>query len=330
MKRPSLPLVFLCLGTLLLAVFLLSVALGSTPIPLKAIFGGLFGRDGYETERTILRYVRLPRALAAVIAGVGLSLSGVLLQSVMANPMASPNTVGVNAGAGLFVVLSLTLAPSLGPFLPLTAFLGAALAAGVVLLVAGSAGGGRTTVILAGIACTSLFQAGISFLSVIDPEVLAGYSAFSIGGFAGVTVGALAVPGALIAACLAASLLLSRRITLLTLGDGMAAALGVRVRRLRAVILGLAALSAAAVISFAGLLGFVGLVVPHMARRLTGHSLPVLLVSAPLLGAILLLLGDLGARTLLAPSDIPVGIITSLIGAPFFFVLLLRGRCRHA
>ena len=315
-----------CLIGALFGAFLLSMTLGSTRLSPAAFFGGLFGRAGFETESAILHYVRLPRTLAAVIAGVGLSLSGVLLQSVMDNPMAGPNTIGVNAGAGLFAVLSLTVFPAVGALLPFAAFLGALISTALVLLAARWAGGGRTTVILAGIACTSLFQAGISFFSVIDTDVLAGYSAFSIGGFSGVPLAALPLPAALITAALLTAVLLSRRITLLSLGDGIATSLGVRVRLLRTVTLALAALSAAAVISFAGLLGFVGLIVPHIARRLTGHNLAALLLSAPLVGATLLLLADLGARTLLAPSDIPVGIVTSLIGAPFFFLLLLRRR----
>ncbi len=328
MKR-LLPAVLVLTALLLLAA-LFSLAIGSSRIPPSRLFGALLGREGHEAEAAILLYIRLPRTLAAMLAGAALSLSGVLLQHVMGNPLASPNTVGIHAGAGFFTVLSLSLLPTAIGLLPLFAFLGAFLTALLSLLLAGSAGGGRQTVILAGIACTSLFQAGISFFSVLDTDVLAQYSAFSVGGFAGVTTEVLAVPAFLFAVALLVSLLLARRISALALGDGAAAALGIRVRRLRTLALLLASLAAAAAISFAGLLGFVGLAVPHIARRLFGHGLFRELCIAPLLGALLLLLSDLLARTLLAPSDIPVGIVTALLGAPFFLILLCQGRHRYA
>lgn len=318
------------LSLLLLGAALLSLALGSSRIPLGDLAAALLGKPGYETETAILRYIRLPRTLAAILAGAALSLSGVLLQHVMSNPLAGPNTVGIHAGAGFFTVLSLILFPAAIALLPFAAFLGAFLTSLLTLALAGSAGGGRQTVILAGIACTSLFQAGISLFSVLDTDVLAQYSAFSVGGLAGVTAEQLLLPAILLAGALIVSLLLARRISALSLGDGTAAALGIRVRTLRTVTLLLASLSAAAAISFAGLLGFVGLAVPHITRRLMGHGLLRELCTAPLLGALLLLLADLLARTLLAPSDIPVGILTSLLGAPFFLILLLRRRHRDA
>lgn len=328
MKRYPLTLFLLSVALLLLAC--LSLALGSADLSLSSLFAGLCGREGYETERAILLYVRLPRLLAAMLAGVGLSLSGALLQDVMGNALAGPNTVGLNAGAGLFAVLLLALAPAAAPLLPLAAFLGATLAALLVLGLAEGAGGGRHTVILAGVCCSALFQAGISLLTAIDTDLLSEYSAFSVGGFAGVRTSALILPAVLILLSLLAALLLSPRIRILSLGDSAATALGVRVRPLRAVALLLAALSAASVISFCGLLGFVGLLVPHAARRLVGPSLPRLLLTAPLLGGALLVAADLCSRLLFAPSDVPVGILTSLLGAPFFLFLLMKGRNRHA
>ena len=327
MNKRLIPLFLLLL---LLLAALLSLTLGSSHIPADRFFGGLFGQEGYETEAAILLYIRLPRTLGAILAGAALSLAGVLLQHVTGNPLAGPNTIGVNAGAGFATVLFLSLLPSAVAILPLAAFLGAFLTALLTLSLAAWAGGGRTTVVLAGIVCTSLFGAGISFFSVLDTDVLAQYSAFSIGGLAGVTGRALLLPLVLVMAAWGVSLLLSGRIAVLALGDGPAAALGVRVRLLRILVLLLGSASAAAAISFAGLLGFVGLAVPHMCRRLTGDGLRRELCSAPLLGALLLLIADLGARTLFAPSDIPVGILTALFGAPFFLILLLKRRCRDA
>ena len=309
---------------------LLSMAIGSAHIPTDRFFGGLFGNTGYETESAILLYIRLPRTLGALLAGAALSLAGVLLQHVMDNPLAGPNTVGVNAGAGFFTILMLSLWPTASLLLPIAALIGAFLTALLILALARLAGGGRSTVILAGIACSSLFSAGVSFFSVLDTDVLAAYSAFSVGGLAGVKLSMLALPAILTLLALIGALLLSRPLSALALGDGSAAALGVRVKAVRTVAVLLAAMAAGAAISFAGLLGFVGLAVPHMTRRLYGHGLLRELLLSPPIGAILLLLADILARTVLAPSDIPVGILTALLGAPFFLILLLGRRNDHA
>ena len=169
-------------------------------------------------------------------------------------------------------------------------------------------------------------NAGISFLSLLDTDVLASYNAFSVGGLAGVKMEQLVVPAVIIGLCLLVSLLLARQVHLLCLGDALALSLGVRIRALRLVCLVCASACAASVVSFAGLLGFVGLVVPHIARRLSGQTTGPLLVTSIFVGAILVLLADLLGRVLLAPTEIPVGIVMALIGAPFFFILLLRRR----
>lgn len=306
---------------------LLSLAVGSASIPLPNLLCGLFFRAGFETEATILYAIRLPRLLASFIAGVGLSLSGVLLQTVMGNPLASPNTIGVNAGAGLFAVLCLTLFPNFSAVLPLAAFLGAFGTVLLILTIAKHVGrGGSHTVILAGIACTSLFSAAISFCNILNDDVLVAYNAFSVGSLDGVSLSVLPLPALLIAASLAVALSQSGRIAALSLGDEIASALGVRVGRLRALCLLLASVSAAAVVSFAGLLGFVGLVTPHITRRLFGVNIRSQLAAAPLVGAIVVLLSDLVARVLFRPAEIPVGIVMAFVGAPFFLYLLLRPR----
>ena len=309
---------------------LLSMAIGSAHIPIDRFFGGLFGHTGYETEAAILQYIRLPRTLGAILAGAALSLAGVLLQHVMDNPLAGPNTVGVNAGAGFFTILLLSLFPTAVVYLPIAAFLGAFLTALLILALARLAGGGRSTVILAGIACTSLFSAGVSFFSVLDTDVLSAYSAFSVGGLAGVMLPELMLPAVLTLIALIGSLLLLRPLSALAIGDASAAALGIRVHTVRTLAVLLAAMAAGAAISFAGLLGFVGLAVPHISRRLLGDGLRREIIFAPILGATLLLLADLLARTLFSPSDIPVGILTAALGAPFFLMLLLGRRGSHA
>jgi len=245
----------------------------------------------------------------------------------MANPLASPNIIGVNAGAGLAVILCLSAFPKAMHALPFAAFLGAFLTAAFILAVARRAGRKRSNVVLAGVACTTLFQAVISFISTLDTDVLSSYNAFSIGGFASVSLDELVVPGILVLACFIIALCLSGRITALSLGDGIAASLGVRVGALRALCLMLASMSAAAVVSYAGLLGFVGLVVPHIARRISGESLAKTMAAAALSGAAVVMLSDLAGRVLFAPAEVSVGIVMAFIGAPFFFFLLMKGRC---
>lgn len=180
-----------------------------------------------------------------------------------------------------------------------------------------------------GIAMTTIFNAVISFLSLLDEGILAQYNHFTVGSLRGLRLDDLIVPAIIIFAAFAASLVLSGRLGVLSLGDAAASALGIRVKKLRLAALACAAACAAAVVSFAGLLGFVGLVVPHMARALVGQRPGKMLPVAALLGACLVILADLLGRTLFAPSELPVGILMSLIGAPYFLYLLIR-RSRHA
>lgn len=314
---------------LLILSALLALRLGSAEMSWQAFFGGLFGRAGYRTEAVILYHLRLPRILGAVLAGIGLSVSGVLLQSITGNDLAGPNIIGVNAGAGFAAILTLYFAPSLALLLPVGAFAGAFLTTLLIVAIAQRIDSSRATVILAGVAVTALLNAGISLISLLDPDVLASYNHFSIGGLSGILPRELPVPAVIILACLLLALIFAKRIDVLSLGDGVAASLGVRVRPLRIFCLILASASAAAVVSYAGLLGFVGLVVPHMARRLTRGGIRQQLTAAALLGGILVILADLLGRVLFAPSELPVGIVMALLGAPFFFYLLTR-RNRHA
>ncbi|MCI8359981.1 MAG: iron ABC transporter permease [Clostridiales bacterium] len=316
------------MAALLCCILLLSLRYGSADMSWPAFWDGLLRRPGAETQTAILYLLRLPRLAEGVLAGVGLSVSGVLLQSVTGNELASPNIIGVNAGAGFVVILLLFFCPAAYFFLPFAAFGGAFLTTLLILSIAGRIGSGKTTVILAGIACTAMFNAGISFFSLLDADVLVSYNYFSVGGLSSAPVTNLIIPALLIALGLAVSLMAAPKIRLLCLGDSMAASLGVRVKRLRTLCLILASASAAAVVSFAGLLGFVGLVVPHIARKLAGGHTGYLLLAASLVGSALVLTADWLGRTLFAPSELPVGVVMALVGAPFFFILLLKRRRR--
>ena len=306
----------------------LALLLGSADLSPMQAFEGLFIGSSH-IEAAIMRNIRLPRMSGGLLAGAGLSVSGVLLQGVTDNGLASPNIIGVNSGAGFMTILLLCFFPQAAYALPFAAFFGAFGATLLIVKTAGRINSSKSSVILAGMALTAILNAGISFISMLDSDVTAAYNYFSIGGLSGVTADSLLIPAILIAASLAAALLLSSKISVLCLGDSLAASLGVRVRTLRAVCLICASASAAAVVSFAGLLGFVGLIVPHMARRIVGGNIKHCLIASVLIGGSVVILADTIGRTLLAPTEIPVGIVMAMIGAPFFLALLLR-RKNHA
>ena len=322
---PVLPmLIFITLGCACLGL-----RYGSAQLSFTQVLDGLFS-PGVSTPQTrILWVVRLPHVVACLLAGAGLSLSGLLLQTATNNPLAGPNIIGVNAGAGFAMVLGMCFAPMAYRLLPVLAFAGAFLCTMIIVSVARKAGGSRVTIVLSGVAVSTLLSAATSLLKLLYPDLAVAYNYFSVGGVSGVTFEQLALPALIIFICTAAALILSARLDLLCLGDAMALSLGIQVRTLRTIALILSSACAGAAVSFAGLLGFVGLMVPHAARKLTGSSntralIPVCLLS----GGTLVVLADLLGRVLFAPSEIPAGIITALIGAPFFFALLLQRRNR--
>ena len=251
-----------------------------------------------------------------------------LLQAVLNNAMASPNVIGVNAGAGFFALLAMALAPAVPGAAQFAAFLGALGCAMLVYLLAWRAGLSRTTLVLAGLAVSGMLTAGINTLKLLWPELAAASPGFLTGGLSGVTLRMLAGAAPYGAAGLALALVLAVDLDVLCLGEESAASLGLAVGRTRFLGILAAALLAGAAVSFAGLLSFVGLLAPHIARKWAGGAHRALLPAAALLGAALVTLCDLAARLLFAPFELPVGILLSLIGGPFFLGLLLRKRGR--
>ena len=246
------------------------------------------------------------------------------------NPLASPSIMGVNSGAGLFVLL-VSAVPALGAAgdparLALAAFGGAVLAALAVFAVSARAGVSRLTVVLAGVALNAVFGAGQNAVLTVVPNVYVGTSSFLVGGFSGVLMGDLVAPATLSAVGLAVALVLAPTLNLLALGDEGAHALGVNVRAVRIVALASASLLAASAVSFAGLLGFVGLVVPHLVRRVFGTDVRRLAPLCVIWGAAFTVACDTFARTAFAPYEIPVGIPLALLGGPFFIYLIMKGR----
>ena len=315
-------------GAVLFVLCLLSLALGSARLEFSEFVDGLFHRRG--SAAVIIYNIRLPRMLGGVVSGAGLALSGLLLQSVTDNKMASPNLIGVSSGAGFAVILALSLSALPAAALPFAAFAGAFLATLIIVSISGRLGMGKGTVVLVGLAFSSVLSAGISFLSLLDSEVLADYNSFSIGSLSGVEGEDILIPAVIILISCILAQLYSGRINLLVLGDDAAGALGINTRHTRMICMLLASASAASAVSFAGLLGFVGLMSPHIARVFFGADIRKLLLPTVLAGSSLVVASDLVGRLLVAPSELPVGIIMSLMGAPFFLGLLLWGGRKNA
>lgn len=315
----------------LLLVVLLSLLLGDLRLSFGDLAAALFGkREGVSFN--VLMYSRLPRTLASLLAGAALALSGAVLQNVLANKLASPSIIGVNAGAGLGVTLSCALGVFSGWAVSAFAFGGSLLAVLIISLFAAKTSASKTTVILGGVALNSILNALSESLSVLDPDVAMLSAEFRVGGFSSVSYQRL-FP-AMIMILLAALLLftLCNELDVISLGDESARSVGLSTKKYRILFLLLASLLAGAAVSFSGLLGFVGLIVPHFARRLVGNESRFLLPFSAVTGAAFVSACELVSRLLFSPYELPVGILMSMIGGPVFVILLvkMKGGRRHA
>ncbi len=312
---------------LLAASAVLSICLGAAPVTLRELFQVLLGAaDPESAAYRIVLFVRLPRTLSAMLAGGALAVSGAIIQAVLNNALASPNIIGVNSGAGLFALLCMALFPHTPYLQPVAAFLGALVAALLVYAVAMKTGASRITIVLTGVALGSILSAGINAVTILYPEAIVGASGFMMGGFASVTWGDLRFAAGYILTGFLASLLLAHEMNVLNLGEDTAATLGMNVGLYRFLLIAAAAVLAGAAVSLAGLLGFVGLLVPHGARMLVGNDSRFLIPACMLLGAAFVTACDFLARVLFAPYELPAGIIMSFLGGPFFLYLLLKQR----
>lgn len=312
-------------GLLILCViaFINGNAKGTSEISINRIFEVILADDG-STERMVIWNIRLPRMILAVLVGINLALAGAILQGVMNNPLADPSIIGISSGAGLFGIFILVLFPEYQQFVPIAAFLGAMLAAVMIYLLAWKGGIEPTRIILAGVAVSALFGAGISATLVFFSDRVHGALTFMNGSLSSRSWPEVQtiLPYTIIGLLLAMSA--SRKLNILILGDDVARGLGLNVERTRLFFTALAALLAASAVSVVGLLGFVGLIVPHSIRLLIGNNYKYMFPAAALLGAALLMFSDTFARTVFSPTEIPVGIVMAVIGAPFFLFLLRR------
>ncbi len=324
-----LPLGGALLGGLLLLAVWIALGLGPTAASWSDLAAILRGESDPAT-RSILLDVRLPRVLLAALVGAALSAAGVAFQAILRNPLADPFILGVSGGAALGAVLFTALVGAAGLGLslgrPVSAFAGAVITLAVLFRLARVRGRtGTTTLLLVGVVLNAIDSAVILFLITAgDPTLFQGELHFLVGSIGSLPWGVLVVNGLFVATGLALLTLLAHRLNLLAFGEEAAGQLGVHVERTIWSVVVAASLVTAAAVAFTGLVGFVGLIVPHTLRTIVGADHRVLVPASALGGASFLVLADTLARTVLAPVEIPVGVITTLIGGPLFLVLFLR------
>ncbi|NLP32434.1 MAG: iron ABC transporter permease [Oligella ureolytica] len=320
---------FMLLALLLLLVSIVSLVTGKYPLSLGELWQSLITAGRAETNADIVLWnLRLPRLLAGIVVGASLAAAGASYQAMFRNPLVSPDILGVSAGAGLGAVFAIFLSLPLAA-VQLFAFVGGLMAVALVYLISLTSRQFDPTLVLvlAGVAIGSLLGAGISLIKILaDPySQLATITFWLLGGLNAVSKSELlwALPFMLLG--LLPLILLRWRINLLSLSDMEAQALGVNTGFLRFLLIICATLMTAAAVSFTGIIGWIGLVIPHVARLLVGPEFSRLLPSSLLIGSIFLVLTDNVARNA-ASIELPLGVLTSLIGAPFFLYLLLKGR----
>jgi iron complex transport system permease protein len=326
--------------TLLAAAIVAGVSIGPAGLPAEGVVLELLDRlplVGVDSEldsrqAAILWDIRLPRVVLALLVGATLSVAGGAYQGVFRNPLADPYLLGAAAGAGLgaTVVLTSGIEAGWGPFdvLPAAAFVGALVAVALTYLVGRAAGRGvagtTTSLILAGVAMASLFTSVQTYVQQRSDDTVREVYAWILGGLStsGWSEVRLILPWTALAAV--GVLLYRRPLDVLAVGDEEATTLGLHVDRTRLVVVVAASLGTAAAVAVSGLIGFVGIIVPHAIRLVAGHSYRVILPLALVGGGAFMVLADLVARTALSPAEVPIGVITAFIGAPFFLALLGR------
>ncbi|MFS0784053.1 FecCD family ABC transporter permease [Bacillus sp. 1P06AnD] len=310
---------------LLIAFIILSIGIGSVFIAPGETIRTLFG-SGETLSETIIWDLRIPRVLIAVIAGINLAISGALLQSVMKNPLADPGLTGVSSGAAVTVLFILLLFPGFGKWIPLAAVGGGLVAVIMVYALAWKKNGiSPVRIILSGVAVNAVFGGITGLLSILYSDRLPSALQWMNGSLAGKGMGDLwmLLPYSVIGWVLA--LFCIRSANILGLGENVAVNLGENTNRIRILLSFVAVYLAAVSVAAVGLLGFVGLVVPHMSRLLVGSNYRLLIPMSMVLGGLVLLIADTMGRSLFSPLDIPAGIVMAMVGGPYFLYLMRAG-----
>lgn len=340
LKRTKGRLLFI-LGQFLLMIILIIISIhsGTVKIPFKDIFSVLTTGHSleivdFDMNSYIILQVRLPRIIMALITGMVLSLGGVIMQALLQNPLASPYTLGISSGAsfgaGLAIVLGtslfgLTLVQHGRMIIAVNAFLFGLITFFLVYGIAKIKKGSSSILILSGVAVGTIFSAGLSALKYFsNNEALKDLVIWLLGGFWGANWTNILILSPILLLCLFIFIRLAWDFNTLNAGDDIAFSSGVNVKKIRNISMILVTLSSATAIAFSGIIGFVGLVAPHMTRSIVGQDNRFLIPGSALSGGILLLFSDTIARTIISPVEIPVGIVTSLFGGPFFIYILLR------
>ena len=314
------------LGGALLLLAILAANTGAMSLSLRTLMGLPLNDGLWQVWLT----VRLPRVLLAVVVGCALASSGAVMQGLFRNPLADPGLLGISSGAALAVALTIVMPFALPPLLALyshmiSAFVGSLAISLIVFTLSRFGHGGLSRLLLAGIAINALCGAAVGVLTYIsDDQQLRQFSLWSMGSLGQAQWPTLAVASSLILPACIATFFMSRRLNILQLGEEDAHYLGVNVRRTQLQLLLLSALLVGAAVAVSGVIGFIGLVIPHLLRLRIGADHRWLLPGSAMAGACLLLLADTLARTLVAPAEMPVGLITSIIGGPYFLWLILR------
>lgn len=311
--------------TLLLGLtFLAANVYGAAEVAPRDIFNILFRNQDSGMYTVIIRQVRFPRNILACMVGASLSLAGAIMQGMMRNPMASPSVLGVTTGASTATYLMYIFFPASLSLVPMGAFAGALVTTFLIFVFAWKGGLNPTRFILSGVALSSVLTAVNNILIIRYPDVLEGLSGFMVGGLSARSWPQvrMVTPYFLVGTVLA--LLYANKLNVIMMGDELATSLGVDVDRVRMALIAISSLLAASAVSVAGLISFVGLCVPHIMRLYIGSDYRYLMPASALGGALILTLCDTVGRVILRPSEIPVGIIMALLGAPFFLWMLRR------
>jgi iron complex transport system permease protein len=316
-------------GTLLVVVMLLGVSFGPISLEFMKIVRTIFGLNGglQDEELILFLQLRLPRVLLAALVGAALATSGAVYQTVFRNPLADPYLLGAAAGAGLGATLALTGGTqSFYAALPLFAFLGGVLAVAATFMISGRAFADPATLLLSGIAIGSFATAVQTYLQQRNSEVLRPVYSWILGQLTVADWDVVKWASVYILLALVILIRMSRLLDGLLLSDEEAFSLGISPNKIRIIAIGAATLATATAVSASGLIGFVGIVVPHLVRGLTKRATNRALFTVALSGAAFLVLADLGARTLLSPAELPIGVITAFVGAPFLLFVLRAKR----
>lgn len=314
---------FVSVIIVLALTFIISVAVGSVNIPIKDVFLSIANIENKYLG--IIRDIRLPRVVMSVFIGASLSVSGILLQSVMQNPMADPGVTGISSGASVMVVFLMLYMPGAAYLIPIVGFIGGLIACAMVYFLAWKNGINAIRIILAGIAVNSILGAFVGMMNILNSDKLAGVLSWMNGSLSGKSWSQVKLCIIYSVLGLILAMFLHKNCNILALGDKTAKSLGFNPNKQRLLISAAGVFLAGMATSFVGVISFVGLMVPHIARLLIGSNHKYLIPFSALLGSSVLMLADTLGRTITAPYEIPVGIVMSVLGGPFFLYLLRKG-----